>query len=183
MKDGEVVDSQNTGVITPYSPEYKDLEPNYALLETLAAETGGRYRPEREEIAIHNAANVWQLRDLWRLLVIVSIPLFFLDVALRRITISKEQISELRDRIHRSRNGETPATEANTLLTNLRRRKEETFDVHAFIRETQDAKRKTQDIREEQEASSLESGVLGLESSDAYTSRLLKAKRRAKTRS
>jgi Ca-activated chloride channel family protein len=197
MKDGKATDSQNTGAVVSYSPEYKDLETNHSLLENLAAATGGKFRPGTWEIAMHSTTGVWQLQDLWRSLILASIPLFFLDVALRRITISKEQISELRNKL-RLRKGEgTPDTKAD-ILVNLRRRKKRAFDIHAPIESpnvkrqtldvrTQDARHETQDIRHEAElsdsqVSGLKSQVPSLESSETYTSRLLEAKKRAKTR-
>ncbi len=183
MRDGEVVDSQNTGAIASYSPEYKDLEPNYSLLESLAAATNGKFNPKAEEIAAHGETTVWQLQDLWWLLVLISIPLFFLDVALRRITISREQISELWSKLRLSES-EKAATTADTLMS-LKRRKEEVWER----RKTQDVRRKTQDSRlktqdRKDDTVKRRPGKpppATAESEKAYTSRLLDAKRRAKT--
>ena len=185
MKDGKAIDSQNTGAVASYSPEYKDLKPNYSLLERLAVDTGGKFRPEIGEIATHSKASVWQLQDLWRFLVLASIPLFFLDVALRRITISKEQISELRSKLYLSKSDRTPTTAVGTLV-NLRRRKEGIWGIS----KTQDTKDDTASSHipvsprpftppSQTPPSSSSKPISTVKSEEAYTSRLLEAKRRA----
>ena len=178
MKDGEVIDSQNTGAVASYSPEYKDLETNYSLLESLAAATDGKLRPEVGDIAIHGEASVWQLQDLWRLLVLASIPLFFLDVALRRVTVSKEQISALRSKFHLTKGEGTPVAATGT-LTSLRRRKEGIWGRGG--RETQ-GQRDTE-VFTPLPRPHVPSSRPTAESEESYTSRLLEAKKRAKTRS
>jgi hypothetical protein len=177
VKDGKVVESQNTGAVVSYSPEYKDLEPNYSLLKSLAEDTGGKFGPEIGEVIAPGKAKVWQLRDLWRSLVLASIPLFFLDVAIRRITISREQLSELRNRLRLSKGGKMPDTKPNTLLS-LKTRKEE------IRREkTQGTRRKTQDSDATIKIAASRRPrvpVSPLPSDEPYTSRLLQAKKRAK---
>jgi len=167
MKDGKVMNSRNTGVVASYSPEARDLETDYSLLENLAAVGGGKFKPEAGEIAVRGETTVWQLQDLWWLLVLISIPLFFLDVALRRITISKEQISELRNRLRASESGEI-----STTLTNLRRRKDAGLRI-------QDVGRSIQDKEDAPPARRSEEFHPAAESDEAYTSRLLNAKKRA----
>ena len=174
MKDGKVVSSQNTGAIVSYSPEYKDLETNYPLLESLAASTGGKFRPEIGEIAVHSGESVWQLRELWRFLALMSIPLFFLDVALRRVTISKEQISELRNRLHFPKS-DTQATTTRTMI-NLRHRKEAVLDVHKYQME-QDVS--PSDAKARSDRAETTPKPVSTDTEEAYTSRLLKAKKRA----
>jgi Mg-chelatase subunit ChlD len=177
MKDGKVVESQNTGAVVSYSPEYKDFEPDYSLLKSLAEDTGGKFGPEIGEVIAHGEAKVWQLRDLWRSLVLASIPLFFLDVALRRITISKEQLSELRNRLRLSKGGKMPDTKPNTLLS-LKLRKEEMRRG-----KTQDSRRKTQDSDAAIKVPASPRPRVPASpppSDEPYTSRLLQAKKRAK---
>jgi Mg-chelatase subunit ChlD len=177
MKDGKALESQNTGAVVSYSPEYKDLEPDYSLLKSLAEDTGGKFGPEIGEVTTPGEAKVWQLKDLWRFLVLASIPLFFLDVALRRITISKEQLSELRNRLRLSRGARMPDARADT-LTGLKRRKEQ-----IRRRKTQGTKPKTQDSDAAIKVPSSPHPRVPaspLPSDEPYTSRLLQAKRRAK---
>ena len=144
----------------------------------MAAATDGIFSPKAEEIATHGETAIWQLQDLWWLLVLVSIPLFFLDVALRRITISKEQISELRNRL-RLPESDKAATAADTLMS-LKRRKEEVRGR----RKIQDVRFKTQDRKDDAPAKQPgKPPATAAESQKAYTSRLLDAKKRAETRS
>jgi Mg-chelatase subunit ChlD len=96
MKDGKILYSQNTGAVTPYSPEYSDLETNYSLLENLASATGGVFKPSAEEITTHNQKGIREMHVIWQWLVLACVPLFFLDIIIRRITISKEQLKFLR---------------------------------------------------------------------------------------
>lgn len=98
IKDDKIAYSQTTGAVTPYSPEYSTLKPNYSLLETLATTTGGIFKPSADEIGIHNQAGIREMRVIWPWLVLTAIPLFFLDVIIRRVTFSKEQFQYLRNR-------------------------------------------------------------------------------------
>ena len=181
MKDGQATDSQNTGAVASYSPEYKDMEPNYSLLESLAEATGGKFRPEIGDIAIHDETRVWQLQEIWRMLVFASIPLFFLDVALRRITISKEQISQVMGKLHLPKKSDEKAPAKGTgTLVNLRRRKEKIFDVRAPQVEKSDGSLKAgvkTDDTSDSGGEDLKSTTA--KSEETYTSRLLEAKKRA----
>ncbi|MBM3212529.1 VWA domain-containing protein, partial [Candidatus Poribacteria bacterium] len=96
IKDSKIAYSQTTSAITPYSPEFSKLEADYSILENLALETGGVFKPSPEEVMQHNKQGIKEMRDIWQWLVITSIPLFFLDIIIRRITISKEQLASLR---------------------------------------------------------------------------------------
>jgi hypothetical protein len=180
MKDGKAVESQNTGAVVSYSPEYKALEPDYSLLKSLAEDTGGKIGPEVGEVTVRGEAKVWQLTDLWRFLVFAAIPLFFLDVALRRIAISKEQLSELRNRLRLSKGARMPAAKPDT-LTSLKRRKQQ-----IQRKKTQDTRLRTQNsdvaIQREKIPASPRPRVPAspLPSDEPYTSRLLQAKKRAK---
>ena len=115
MKAGQVVDSQNTGAVVPYSPEYRDMDSNYGLLEGLAVATGGKFRPSPDEIAAHDDMNTMSLQVFWQPLVMLSVFLFFLDVALRRITISRDQILKVADRIS-SHEKEAPSAKASRIF-------------------------------------------------------------------
>jgi Mg-chelatase subunit ChlD len=178
IRDGEVINAQNTGAVTSYSPEYKNLESNHSLLKAIAADTDGKFNPEPHEVTIHGEKAVWQLQDLWQTLVIASIPLFFLDIILRRVTIFREQLLELKNRFRQTREEETPGIDTGTLL-NLKQRREE-------IR----VGGKKLDLSQRADDSSISRRVLDsentrpsvptdqTESEGDYTSRLLKAKKR-----
>lgn len=186
MKDGKAVNSQNTGAVASYSPEYKDIQPNLPLLESLATATGGEFDPEPTQIAAHGEAGVWKLQALWETLVLVAILLFFLDVALRRITVSREQISRLRDRLRPSESKESPGAETSTLVS-LRHRKEGIWGKpgtqRGMIRETKDTAQKGEEAEKENvvvpPSPRPTVSPSAVESEESHTSRLLKAKKRA----
>jgi hypothetical protein len=94
MNDGKPISTKNMGLTASYSPEYNDLVSNKGLLENLALATGGKFKPEISDIVDRKSKSVRHIQEIWRWLLIISIPLFFLDVAIRRITISKEQLQE-----------------------------------------------------------------------------------------
>jgi hypothetical protein len=165
MNNGKPISSRNTGVAVSYSTEYSDLESNARLLESLAEVTGGKFNPDVANIAEHRTTVARRMQDVWKWLLIASIPLFFLDVALRRITISKEQIRELKTRLSVS-NTEKPVE--NTTLANLKARKEKMFEIHPVH-----SLNVQSDIRSEKRVRP--------EPVKAYTSRLLEAKKRAGT--
>jgi len=179
MKNGKVVSSQNTGAVVSYSPEYRDMKPNKPLLESLVMATGGRFNPEPAAVAAHGETGVWRLQALWQLLVLASIPLFFLDVALRRITISREQMSKLRARL-RLREDKGASDTAASTLSNLKHRKKEIWgrpEAH------QDAGQKGEEAKKGSihvpQSSRPPVSPSVVESGESHTSRLLRAKKRA----
>lgn len=179
MKDGKVVSSQNTGAVVSYSPEYRDMQPNEPLLKSLALATGGRFNPKPAEVAAHDEAGVWRLQTLWQLLVLVSISLFFMDVALRRISISREQMSKLRARL-RLREGEGVLVTETGTLSSLKHRKKKIWGKQE---ERQDAGQKGEEARKESIHVHRSPGPpvppSVVESGESHTSRLLRAKKRA----
>jgi len=182
VKDKKPASSQNIGAVVSYSPEYKDLERNYSLLESLAAIANGKFKPEIGDIALHSEANVWRLQELWRMLLIASIPLFFLDIALRRITISREQIAELKSRIHLPGREEIPRAETATLAS-LKARKASMLKGQTSLLSWIPGTSALRDARTIQEvktpAEDTIQHIRTAESTEAYTSRLLEAKKRA----
>ena len=80
-----------------YPPEYKDIEPNTALLERLASETSGRYAPPASDVFGGHFRPSKAYIDLWRFLALLSILLLPIDIAVRRLSMSAEQVVELYD--------------------------------------------------------------------------------------
>jgi uncharacterized membrane protein/secreted protein with Ig-like and vWFA domain len=165
MSNGKPVSSQNVGVTVSYSPEYSDLESNTKLLENLAEVTDGKFNPDATDISEHRMIASRRMQDVWKWLLIASIPLFFLDVALRRITISKEQIKELKTRFRMS---SSIKPVENTTLASLKARKERTFEINTIQNLNVQP-----NLRSEKRVNP--------EPVKAYTSRLLEAKKRAGT--
>ncbi|MCA9256732.1 MAG: VWA domain-containing protein [Phycisphaerales bacterium] len=81
-----------TGVTVAYSPEYRDLKLNEALLREVADLTDGRVlSPDGEEnrkaVFAHNLPDTVSRRPIWDTLLKLAIVAFLLDIAVRRIAI------------------------------------------------------------------------------------------------
>jgi uncharacterized membrane protein/Mg-chelatase subunit ChlD len=90
-ESGEFKGSLQTGLSVPFSPEFKELRTNEALLRRIVEITGGRWHenitePERHRIFEHDLPPVLARQPVWDWLVRwVFLPLFLLDVAVRRL--------------------------------------------------------------------------------------------------
>ncbi|HRX84386.1 MAG TPA: VWA domain-containing protein, partial [Phycisphaerae bacterium] len=83
--------SIQTGVSVPFSPEFRELVTNEALLHKMVDMTGGRWhedisQPAKHEIFKHNLPPVKAKAPIWDwMLAWILLPLFLLDVAVRRL--------------------------------------------------------------------------------------------------
>jgi len=103
MEDGKTKSYQTTEIISSYSREYSILDTNYDFLKNIAASTYGRFEPKPDDVFIRSSDKVLKLKDFWRILAIISIPLFFLDIAIRRVALTGEQVSSLKARLSRNK--------------------------------------------------------------------------------
>ena len=112
-----------TGVSVAFSPEFRDLAANEALLSELAERTGGR------TLDADSAANTFDLQGLppaesrssiWQELVRLMLILFLLDVAVRRIAIRPREAAQRMRRYIAEMGGQQPQ-EAEATLSSLRR--------------------------------------------------------------
>jgi len=78
----------------PYPPEYKDIGPNLALLRRLASETSGSFSPDASDVFRGGFRESRAFIDLWRLLALAAVLAMPLDVAVRRLMLSTQQIEE-----------------------------------------------------------------------------------------
>jgi hypothetical protein len=88
-----------TVVSIPYPSEYKQIASNESLLRQLATETSGRFNPRPADVFTTHFRVFKTYNDLWRLLVIIAALLFPLDVAVRRVALSPELVSEVYGRL------------------------------------------------------------------------------------
>ncbi len=80
-----------TGVVQSYSPEYRVLQHNQATLVELAERTGGRVLSLEDTAAIFDPSRITPVsvrRPVWEDLLRITLLLFLLDVAVRRIAVS-----------------------------------------------------------------------------------------------
>ena len=92
-----------TGLVVPYSPEYRPTADGPAMLDRLAALTGGRVLSP-EDLRAPFAPGPRPVRstiDLWPLLLLLAIFLFPLDVGLRRVSVARRELARSLDVVRR----------------------------------------------------------------------------------
>ncbi len=85
-----------TGVTVAYSPEFRELETNEALLKSIADETGGRVlTPDADARTVfaHNLPPTITRTPIWNTLLQLAVFAFLLDVAVRRIAIDPIKVA------------------------------------------------------------------------------------------
>lgn len=102
LAEGEDVSSvAHTGLSVPYSPEYKELKANEALLEEVRIISGGRWlemNPATDEVFRHDLPPTRSHQPAWEwVLAWLVLPLFLFDVAYRRLasTVAISVVVEL----------------------------------------------------------------------------------------
>lgn len=91
--DGEALVAQTGGWVLGYSPEYRQLEANAALLETIAGMTTGRDLSGEPAAAFdHTLSGTPTTRPIWPWLAFVAVVLLPVDVALRRLVITRRDV-------------------------------------------------------------------------------------------
>jgi uncharacterized membrane protein len=85
-----------TGLSVAFSPEYRELETNQALLAEIADRTGGRMLTRADAAAAFDTSTLAQAearRPIWEFLIRWMLLLFLLDVAVRRIAINPIELA------------------------------------------------------------------------------------------
>jgi hypothetical protein len=86
------VANQSGGFVVPYSPEYRVLGVNDAMLERLAQRTGGRVISDPSQAFVHDLPSMAAPRELWPWLLAAAALLFVLDIAVRRVRITAPEL-------------------------------------------------------------------------------------------
>jgi uncharacterized membrane protein len=91
------------GFVVPYSPEYRSNGVNSGLLSQLALVTGGGILDSAEQAFLRTDTLTFvpQARQVWAPLLLLAALLFPLDVALRRVVISRKDLQQARAWLHR----------------------------------------------------------------------------------
>ena len=84
------------GLVVPYSPEYRAGGVNRGLLDELARITGGSQLTEPVKAFLHNLPAAGSAREIWRTLLLIAALLFPIDVALRRLIVSRRDMQTAR---------------------------------------------------------------------------------------
>jgi uncharacterized membrane protein len=84
------------GLVAPTPAEYRLLGANERLLATLRSATGGAAIVEPAEAWIHDLRSTAFATDLWPLLLVLALLLFPLDVAIRRVSLTRRDLAAAR---------------------------------------------------------------------------------------
>lgn len=87
--DGRPVVQDTTGLVVPYSPEYRSGQSNPALLSELAKLTGGSLLATPAQAFEHNLPAVSRAQEIAWPLLLLAILLLPLDVAVRRLLLRR----------------------------------------------------------------------------------------------
>jgi uncharacterized membrane protein len=79
------------GLVVPYSPEYRAGGVNQGLLEAIARVTGGGPLEAPVQAFLHNLPSADSAREIGRILLLIAALLFPIDVALRRVMVSRRE--------------------------------------------------------------------------------------------
>ncbi len=90
--DQKVNLTQTVGAVAAYSPEYKQLGSNDALLKDIAGLTGGQVLTDPAQAFRDDLRNTTHQQELWPWLLLLAILLFPLDIAARRIRLSPKDL-------------------------------------------------------------------------------------------
>ncbi|MEW6199538.1 MAG: VWA domain-containing protein [Planctomycetota bacterium] len=123
-----------TGVVLSYSPEYRTLRDDAERLTDVARRTGGRVLDLGDPDTVFDAGSIRPAqvrRPLWEDLIRLTLLLFLLDVAVRRIAVSPaEVVRRGRDFVH-GLAGRPAAGDSAATLATLRGVKDRTRDAVA----------------------------------------------------
>jgi hypothetical protein len=81
------------GLVAPAPAEYRLLGVNEPLLTTLRSATGGRAIETAAEVWTHDLRSTAFATDLWPLLLVLALLLYPIDVAVRRVSISRREVA------------------------------------------------------------------------------------------
>jgi hypothetical protein len=96
--------SHVVGAAVPYSPEYRDLSGNSAVMTSLADRTGGQIYPNLDaKPHENNLKEIWRHdrhthnapQDLWPLLILTGALLLPVDIGVRRLMVSRSEWREM----------------------------------------------------------------------------------------
>lgn len=93
---GNPVASATTGLVVPYSPEYKFVNPGASVLPTLARATNGRALDDPAQAFTPFAQPASRTQPIWEYLLLAAALLFPLDVAARRLRLARSDLERVR---------------------------------------------------------------------------------------
>jgi uncharacterized membrane protein len=118
---GVVRHTTTTGLVVPYSPEYRDLGTDVAALKAIAQAGGGVLLTDVSQAFRLPVPSVKAARPIGEILLVLAILLFPLDVAFRRLIFRLEDVPAWRTALQRA---PAPAVPAEATVARLRERVE-----------------------------------------------------------
>jgi uncharacterized membrane protein len=118
---GVVRHTTTTGLVVPYSPEYRDLGTDVATLKAIAQAGGGVLLTDISQAFRVPVPSVQAARPISEILLVLAILLFPIDVALRRLIFRLEDMPAWRTALQRA---PVAAVPAEATVTRLRERVE-----------------------------------------------------------
>lgn len=97
----EQLAATTVGLVVPYSPEYRLRSENPALLEQIAHATGGRMSPTPLDVFRHDLRAVQHAQEIGLPLLLLALLLLPLDIAVRRLSLQRRDLREVRAAIAR----------------------------------------------------------------------------------
>jgi uncharacterized membrane protein len=96
QRSGSTPLARTLGLVAPTAAEYRMLGPNQALLASLRSATGGSAIESVEDVWVHDLRTTTSFADLWPLLLVLAMLAWPLDIALRRVSISRRELAAAR---------------------------------------------------------------------------------------
>ncbi|MGK0465648.1 VWA domain-containing protein [Clostridium sp.] len=101
VKNGEVVNSVNTGYAMQYSPEYK-INNDSSSFDKFISFIDGENITNPKEVFVKPMTNKSGHRDITTFLIILALILFMLDIAFRRLNLSLNKLKAMFSKINTS---------------------------------------------------------------------------------
>ena len=95
-RPGAAALGRTLGLVAPTAAEYRILGANEPFLAALRAATGGEAIEDVAQVWTHNLTSTSRFTDLWPLLLVVALLLWPLDIALRRVSIGRRELTAAR---------------------------------------------------------------------------------------
>lgn len=129
LDDGDTALSDLNGWVLSYSPEYIPREPDDRLLAEIAALTGGaNLEGDPADVFAHNLGERQAAVSIWQNLVLLALLLLPLDIAVRRLIITRGDLARLRARLTGRQSEDQQRSQRVQALLNARSRSRDSTD-------------------------------------------------------
>ncbi len=97
-KDDDIVNTANYGIAVNYSKEY-DITSSVNRLDTLVNKAQGKFINNPKQVFVDDFENIYGMKDISRLLTIIALFLFIIDIAIRRLNLRFYKIKILGNKV------------------------------------------------------------------------------------